>query len=119
MQEGGPRKAAPPFIAFSAEHSGHLWHIILWEAVELQHYLLLCRSITHAQRMSAALEYAGVRARISRPPVGLSEKGCSYAVRIGAGAYENAMRVLEAARLFPERVFIISTDGVYREIFQR
>ena len=108
-----------PLLYFCGKHSGHLRHILLWEAVELQHYLLLCRSITHAQRMNEALEYAGVRARISRPPVGLSEKGCSYAVRIGAGAYDNAMQVFAAARLFPERVFFVSADGAYQEIFQR
>ena len=85
----------------------------------MQHYLLLCRSITHAQRMSNALEYAGVRARISRPPVGLSDKGCSYAVRIGAAFYDEAMRQLAAARLLPERVFFVSDDGAYREIFVR
>ena len=111
--------AGPPFAAFLREQSGRSLHILLWEAVELQHYLLLCRSITHAQRMSAALEYAGVRARISRPPVGLSEKGCSYSVRIGAGAYDHAMQVLSAARILPERVFLVTADGVYREIFQR
>lgn len=110
--------AVPPF-AVSGEHSAARRHILLWEAVELQHYLLLCRSITHAQRMSKTLEYAGVRARISRPPVGLSDKGCSYAVRIGAAFYDRAMRELAAARLLPERVFSVSDDGAYREIFLR
>lgn len=108
----------PPFSA-SRERSAASRHILLWEAVELKNYLLLCRSITHAQRMSNALEYAGVRARISRPPVGLSDKGCSYAVRIAAAYYDEAMRVLGAARLLPERVFFVSDDGAYREILLR
>ena len=94
-------------------------HTLLWEAVELQSYLLLCRSITHAQRMSMALERVGVRGRITRPPVGLTAKGCAYAVRVGAPHYESAMRELTAAQILPERVFFETGDGVYREIFLR
>ncbi len=85
----------------------------------MQTYLLLCRSITHAQRMSAALERVGVRGRITRPPVGLTNKGCSYALRIGAAYYDRAMRELAAAQMLPERVFFVSDDGAYREIFWR
>ncbi len=83
------------------------------------YYLLLCRSITHAQRLSATLERVGVRGGITRPPLGLTNKGCSYAVRIGASHYERAMRALTAAQLLPERVFLVSDDGAYREIFLR
>ena len=83
------------------------------------YYVLLCRSITHAQRLSATLERVGVRGGITRPPVGLTAKGCSYAVRVGASSYEHAMRVLTAAQVLPERVFLVSDDGAYREIFLR
>ena len=85
----------------------------------MQSYLLLCRSITHAQRMSMALERVGVRGRITRPPVDMTAKGCAYAVRIGAAHYESAMRELTAAQVLPERVFFVPGDGVYREIFLR
>lgn len=85
----------------------------------MQNYLLLCRSITHAQRMSMALERVGVRGRITRPPVGLTAKGCAYAVVVGALHYERAMRELTAAQILPERVLYAPEDGVYREIFLR
>lgn len=85
----------------------------------MQYYLLLCRSITHAQRMSMALERVGVRGRITRPPVGLTAKGCAYAVVVGETHYERAMRELAAAQIIPERVLFLSGDGVYREIFLR
>ena len=85
----------------------------------MQNYLLLCRSITHAQRMSMALERVGVRGRITRPPIGLTAKGCAYAVVVGASHYERAMRELTAAQILPERVLYAPEDGVYREIFLR
>jgi len=89
------------------------------EAVELQNYLLLCRSITHAQRMSSALERVGVRGRIFRPPLGLTDRGCSYAVGIGARYLEAAMRQLRTEQLLPEHVFYAAGDGTYREIMLR
>ena len=85
----------------------------------MQYYLLLCRSITHSQRMSIALERVGVRGRITRPPVGLMAKGCAYAVVVGESYYERAMRELTAAHILPERVLFASDDGVYREIYLR
>lgn len=85
----------------------------------MKNYLLLCRSITHAQRMSAALGRIGVRGRVTRPPVGLTNMGCAYAVSVGASYYERAMQELAAARLTPERVFLVSDDGAYREIYLR
>ena len=45
--------------------------------------------------------------------------GCAYAVSVGASYYERAMQELAAARLTPERVFLVSDDGVYREIYLR
>lgn len=82
----------------------------------MQNYLLLSRSITHAQRMNAALQRAGVSGRISRPPVGLTDKGCSYAVQIGERYFSEAMQYLRAAQLLPERVFYTAGNGIYREI---
>lgn len=82
----------------------------------MQSYLLLCRSITHAQRMNTALGRAGVRGTIFRPPMGLSDKGCGYAVRIGKPYLDAAIQQLRAVQIFPERVFFSVGDGTYREI---
>lgn len=82
----------------------------------MQKYILLCRSITHAQRLQATLERMGVRCRIERPPIGLSEKGCSYAVSLRPAYFMAAMQHLSGARLLPERIFYSAGDGSYREI---
>ena len=81
----------------------------------MKHYLLICRSITHAQRMNALLKSAGVSGRIYRPPVMLNQKGCSYAVRIGTNAFSEVIDLLRAERMLPERIFYGDEDG-YREI---
>ena len=82
----------------------------------MPYYLLLSRSITQAQRMSAALERSGLTARYGRAPVTLSDRGCGYAVRVSAGKLHEAMEILTRAGLRPTRIFQAQGDGAYREI---
>ena len=81
----------------------------------MPYYLLLSRSITHAQRMSRTLEQAGITTRFFRSPMGLTDRGCSYAVRIKAGDLSMAMDQLRRAGLPPMRVFYDGGDGTYSE----
>ncbi len=82
----------------------------------MPYYLLLSRSITHAQRMSRILERAGLTARFFRPPMGLTDRGCSYAVRIGEGSLPLALERLRSEGLMPMRVFHAGGDGAFSEI---
>ena len=82
----------------------------------MSYYLLLSRSITHAQRMSRTLERVGITARFFRPPMGLTDRGCSYAVRIGEGNLPAAMNQLRNEGLAPMRVFRADADGSFSEI---
>jgi len=82
----------------------------------MSYYLLLSRSITHAQRMTRTLERAGITARFFRPPMGLTDRGCSYAVRVGEGSLPDAMQCLREAGLPPMRVFYAGRDGTLSEI---
>ena len=82
----------------------------------MPYYLLLSRSITHAQRMSRTLERAGITARFFRPPMGLTDRGCSYAVRINANSLTAAMERLGAEGLQPMRVFRAEADGTFSEV---
>ena len=81
----------------------------------MSYYLLLSRSITHAQRMSRVLERAGITARFFRPPMGLTDRGCGYAVRIGEGSLPAAMERLRSEGLVPMRVFYAESDGSFSE----
>ena len=82
----------------------------------MSHYLLLTRSITHAQRMADLLERSGITARYLRPPVSVSSKGCGYAVRIGGKHLHAAIGVLRPQGLEPVRIMYAGEDGVYQEI---
>ena len=80
------------------------------------YYLIICRSLTYAQRTAAALERAGITAHIMRSPRSVSETGCSHAVKISERRLADALTVLNRAGMSPERVYIISADGSYKEV---
>ena len=50
------------------------------------YYLIMCRSLTYAQRVANTLERAGIPARILRSPAEISPRGCSYSVRVGSSS---------------------------------
>ena len=85
----------------------------------MDYVLLMAGTITHAQRMSSTLGKLGISNRIFRPPAGLTDKGCSYAVGVAAGRFETAMERLQETGLLPVKVFYSAGDGAYREIVMR
>ena len=42
-------------------------------------YLLMCRSLTYAQKSVKLLERSGITAAVVKAPQGLSSSGCGYA----------------------------------------
>ena len=82
----------------------------------MPYYLFMSRSITHAQRMSRALERVGITARFFRPPMGLTDRGCSYAVRVSANAMPAALQRLQEEGMRPMRVFYDGGDGTFNEV---
>ncbi|MGM9605978.1 MAG: DUF3343 domain-containing protein [Oscillospiraceae bacterium] len=80
------------------------------------YYLIICRSLTYAQRTAAALERAGITAHIMRSPRSISDTGCSHAVKISERRLTDSLAVLNRVGLSPERVYIMSADGSYKEV---
>lgn len=80
------------------------------------YYLIVCRSLTDAQRTAAALERAGITARILRSPKSIAGEGCSHSVKVSQRSLPDALRVLERAALSPKRIFITAGDGSYQEV---
>lgn len=80
------------------------------------YYLIVCRSLTYAQRTASALERAGIMAYIRRSPKSVSGEGCSHSVKVSKRDLADALRVLHRAYLDPKRVFIATEDGAYREV---
>lgn len=80
------------------------------------YYLIICRSLTYAQRTAAVLERVGITARILRSPKNLDAEGCSHAVKIPERNLSLALTMLAREGLSPKRVYILTADGAYREV---
>lgn len=81
----------------------------------MEHYLILARSVTYAQRMQKVLSRAGVRCQIFRAPRDLTNLGCAYAVRIATGDLTATLTALHAASLDPVQIFLYQR-GLYQEV---
>ncbi|SBW04537.1 conserved hypothetical protein [uncultured Eubacteriales bacterium] len=80
------------------------------------YYLIICRSLTYAQRTAQALERAGITAHILRSPRAVTDQGCSHAVKISERNLSDALQVLKRVGLSPKQIFIIDSDGSYKEV---
>lgn len=79
-------------------------------------YLLICRSVTYAQRTARTLESSGISAVIMRTPKELSLEGCSYGVRISSRRIAEALVAVRNAGLPSVRVFTQGANGLYGEV---
>ena len=80
------------------------------------YYLIICRSLTYAQRTAAALERAGITAPTLRAPKVVDQAGCSHAVKVSERRLADALLVLSRVGLSPKRVYVMSSDGSYKEV---
>ncbi len=80
------------------------------------YYLIICRSLTYAQRTAQALERAGITAHVLRSPRAVTAEGCSHAVKISERNLSDALQVLKRVELSPKQVFIMASDGSYKEV---
>jgi hypothetical protein len=80
------------------------------------YYLIVCRSLTYAQRTAAILERSGISAHLLRTPKGLSERGCSYSVKIAERNLKPALLALNRGELSPTHLYMTVGDGSYREV---
>lgn len=79
-------------------------------------YLMICRSLTYAQRTAKTLERTGITAIVSRTPHDISADGCGYCVKISERRLNDALAVLKKADLSPKRIFIMFSDGRFSEV---
>jgi rhodanese-related sulfurtransferase len=85
-------------------------------SLKMQNYLLICRSVTFAQRTARTLELAGISGVVMRAPRGLARGGCSYCVRIPAKRMPAALIAIKNAGLPPVRVFTPAENGEFQEV---
>ncbi len=82
----------------------------------MQYHLIMCRSLTYAQRAAAALERAGVTAPIARAPQELNTEGCGYCVKVASRRFQDSIRILHKAKVPHGRLFRSEPDGGYTEV---
>ena len=70
----------------------------------MNHHLIVCRSVTQAQRAGRLLTFYGITNQVFRSPVGLTERGCSYSVRVRSELLDRAMGILRANQIVPVKV---------------
>ena len=65
----------------------------------MQRYcLIMCRSLTYAQRSSQVLERAGITATVLKAPQSVSKTGCTYCVKLYESRLVRALRSWTAQR---------------------
>ena len=78
-------------------------------------YLIMCRSLTWAQRSAALLERGGITASVVKAPQGLSASGCGYAISIYR-RFEEARYLLAKNNLINGKIFKRTEIGEYQEM---
>ncbi|MBR1565188.1 MAG: DUF3343 domain-containing protein [Oscillospiraceae bacterium] len=77
-------------------------------------YLILCKSLTSAQRAALLLERRGIGAAVVKAPQHLRQNGCGYAVSLYRRLGE-AVSLMKDANLLTGKVYVRGDDGGYRE----
>ncbi len=81
----------------------------------MNQYLIVCRSVTQAQRAGRLLTSAGITNRVFRSPVGLTERGCSYSVKVRESSFWRALALLRQEGIHPVKA-VRMEGGVYAEV---
>lgn len=78
-------------------------------------YLIMCRSLTYAQRSQRLLEKSGIGCGIVKAPTGLSGNGCSYGVTVSEKNGKKAAELLRAAELLKGKIYKQDADRIIGE----
>lgn len=78
-------------------------------------YLIMCKSMTYAQRAARLLERSGITTAVIRAPQSLGKNGCAYAVTVRR-RWEQAVEVLRRNQQPFGKVFRKGEDGSYTEV---
>jgi len=77
----------------------------------MNYYLILARSITHAQDMANALGRAGIGTSIRRASPAMTERGCGYSLLISENKYSQAVQALKDSGRLPVKSFYVTGNN--------
>lgn len=78
-------------------------------------YLIMCPTLTWAQRAQRALERGGISASVVKAPQNITESGCGYAVSVYR-RFDDAVVILKRNGLIKGKVFRRENGGEYYRI---
>lgn len=70
----------------------------------MEKYLIMCRSMTHAQRSQRLLERNGIMSSVIKAPTALTHSGCGYALILRHHG-QDGIRLLKEAELLSGKVY--------------
>ena len=79
-------------------------------------YIIMCRSLTYAQRTSRVLEHAGMAASIMRAPQGLDAGGCAYCIKISERRLDDALSLMSREGIRPGKTYRADAYDSYTEV---
>jgi hypothetical protein len=82
----------------------------------LVYYLMICRSLTYAQRTARELERSGITAIVTKIPHMITTDGCGYCVKVSGKHIANALVTLKNAGMYPIKIFVLYADGNCNEV---
>ncbi len=80
------------------------------------YYLIVCRSLTYAQRGVRLLERAGISTYLVRAPRLIAQAGCAYCIKVSQRWLERAVELIREAKLVSRGVYQQLEDGSYEEV---
>ena len=78
-------------------------------------YLIMCRSLTNAQKALAFLERKGISAAIIKAPQELNTSGCAYALSLYR-RFEEASRLLRNNNMLSGKRYMRYQNGEFVEV---
>ena len=78
--------------------------------------LIVCRSLTYAQRGVRLLERGGISAYLVRAPRLFAQAGCAYCIKVSQRWLERAVELMREAKLVPRGIYPQLEDGSYEEV---
>jgi len=82
---------------------------------KMTQYLIMCTSLTNAQRSQRLLERAGINTSLVKAPQGLNTLGCGYSLSLYKGI-NDAVSLLKKNDMLKGKIFMRNSDSEYTEV---
>ena len=81
------------------------------------HYIILCRSLTAAQRGVRLLRNAGIFASVTKAPQSANPYGCAYGVKLGERNLTRGRELLRENGIPGDKLFSLDRYGAVQEVW--